>query len=346
MTGDGIMTDPFHKKRDIAQIHPAFLGVINAFNNSFLIHTGADFKASHYTYTSTTYNPDARQTIGAVYGQAKVPVTSKLAVTAGGRTAQAKMDAHSVNAVHNNHATIGSLMLSYQVNNKLQFYARSAGNYRFPKSDEVAWTYQNKALKTQTGVSYVLGSTWQNEKLNFAINIYQLDLKNEILAVPEVDKVYNENLPRTRHTGLNFNANYLILPKWKINSGYNYTDAKFTAGSERGNQIPFVARNQFYLANYFYLNKSWYVMLDGTYTGSRYPASDTENQGDKLNGFAVFNSAIGYHFRKLEITLRLNNLTDKKYDEYAVYAFGYAGQGTYYYPAPGINGMLNLKIDL
>jgi iron complex outermembrane receptor protein len=339
MTGDGVMTKTFNKKRNIVQLHPAFIGVINAFNNSFVIHTGADFKHSRYVYSSQIYNADVKQTIGALYGQAKLPLTSKLSITTGARTARAK-------TTYNNHATIGSLMLTYQLTHKLQFYAQSAGNYRFPKTDEMAWAYKDKPLKTQTGVSYVLGSTWQSEKLNIDVNAYILDLKNEILAVPvpENSKVKNQNLPRTRHIGLNLNVNYLILPKWRLNSGYTYADAKLTAGQYHGNQIPFVAHNKFYLANYFYINKDWYLMLDGTYTGSRYAASDIENAGKRLNGFTVFNSAIGYHYHKVEIILRLNNLTNKKYSEYAVYSS--VVKSNYYYPAPGINGMLNLKIDL
>lgn len=342
MTGNGIMTDPFRKKRDAVQMHPAFLGVINAFKHSFLVNTGADFEQNRYVYNSQIYNTDIKQTIGAIYGQAKLPLSSKLSVTAGARAARAKTE-------QNNHVTIGSLMAEYQLNHNLQFYAQAAGNYRFPKTDEIAWTYPGRSLKTQTGISYVLGSTWQAEKLNLDINIYQLDLKNEILLAPinhQDSNIKNQNLPRTRHRGLNFNINYLILSKWRLSGGYVYADAKFTAGPNRGNEIPFVARHKFYLANYFYVNKNWYLMVDCTYTGGRYAASDIENKGNKIDAFAVLNSAIGYHFHKLDIILRINNITNKKYSEYAVYSYGYNGTGNYYYPAPGINGMLNLKIEL
>jgi len=290
--GNGVMTTEYDEKRQIGQLHPALVGVINAFNTSLLLHTGVDVKDSSYSYKSVSFNSDATQVMGAAYGQLKVPIAKKLALTAGARTAKARINSSTK---QNNQATIGSLMLTYQFNHNWQLYARSSGSYRFPKVDESAWTLDNKPLKTQTGISYVLGSTWQTKILNIDLNVYQLDLKNEIMFVPFIDNNYfgyNENLAPTKRNGAELNLNYNITQKWKLNGGYSYINARFSSGDDKGKQIPFVAQNQFYLATYYYFTKNWYSMLDATYIGSRYPASDTENVGDKLNGYTLLNLVI------------------------------------------------------
>jgi len=349
MLGNGVLTTKYNEQRKIGQLRPALLGTINIFNNSLLLNTGFDFQDSSYYFKNTNYNSDASQLKNAFYGQVKLPINPKLLFTAGARTAYAKLNLNSINSKQNNHATVSSLMATYRFNHNLQFYARRAGSYRFPKSDESAWSYKNKPLKTQTGVSYMLGTTWKSTTLNTDINIYQLNLRNEILFIPFVNSKYfgyNENLPPTRRNGLQLNINYSILPKWKLTSGYSYIDATFSSGRNRGKQIPFVAHNRFYLANYFYLNKHCNLLLEGICTGSRYPASDIENVGNKLDGFAVFNLAINYNFKYCKITLRINNFTNKHYNEYVLYGYGSEGLTTYYYPAPGINAMLNLTVKI
>jgi iron complex outermembrane receptor protein len=349
MLGKGVLTTKYNEQRKIGQLHPALLGTINIFNNSLFLNTGFDFQDSSYYFKNSNYNSDASQLKNAFYGQVKLPINPKLLFTAGARTAYAKLNLHSINNKQSNHATVGSLMAAYQFNHNLQFYARRAGSYRFPKSDESVWSYQNKPLKTQTGVSYMLGTTWKSKNLNTDINIYRLNLRNEILFIPFVNSKYfgyNENLPPTRRNGLQLNINYPILTEWKLTTGYSYIDAIFSSGYNRGKQIPFVAHNQFALANYFYFNKHCNILLEGIYTGSRYPASDIENISSKLNAFTVFNFAINYNVKWWEITLRVNNFTNKHYNDYALYSYGNKGLTTYYYPAPGINAMLNLTAKI
>ncbi len=349
MSGNGVLTTKYNEQRKIGQLHPALIGTINIFNNSLLLNTGLNFQDSSYYFKNTNYNSNASQLKNAFYGQVKLPINPKLLFTAGARTAYAKLNLNSINSKQNNHATVSSLMATYRFNHNLQFYVRRAGSYRFPKGGESVWSYKNKPLKTQTGVSYMLGTTWKSKISNIDINIYQLNLRNEILFIPFVNSKYfgyNENLPPTRRNGLQLNINYLILPKWKLTSGYSYIDAIFSSGRNHGNQIPFVARNRFYLANYFYLNKHCNILLEGIYTGSRYPAGDIENVGNKLNGFMVLNSAINYNFKHCKITLRINNFTNKHYNEYAIYGYGREGLATYYFPAPGINAMLNLTVKI
>ncbi|KPJ67553.1 MAG: hypothetical protein AMJ43_04715 [Coxiella sp. DG_40] len=349
MLGNGVLTTKYNEQRKIGQLHPVLIGTINVFNNSLLLNTGFDLQNSSYCFKNTNYYSDANQLKNAFYGQVKLPINPKLLLTAGARIAHAKLNLYSINSKRSNYATASSLIATYRFNHNLQFYVRRAGSYRFPKSDESVWSYKNKPLKTQTGVSYMLGTTWKSTTLNTDINIYQLDLRNEILFIPFVNSKYfgyNENLPPTRRNGLQLNINYSILPKWKLISGYSYINATFSSGHNRGKQIPFVTHNQFYLASYFYFTKHCNILLEGIYTGSRYPACDIENVGNRLNGIIVSNFAINYNLKYYKITLRINNFTNKHFNEYAIYGYGSEGLTTYYYPAPGINAMLNLTVNI
>ena len=73
--------------------------------------------------------------------------------------------------------------------------------------------------------------------------------------------------------------------------------------------------------------------LEAIYTGPRYLASDDGLALPKEGGYTLFNAAIRYEYRNLNAKLRINNLTGKRYDSYAVYNSWQAGNKALY-PAP------------
>lgn len=336
MHGDGILskTINFTENRQNGQLNSVASGVLNILQTSLSLNLGFNMKYGNYEFNDATEH----QFVESAFAHTAIPIGEKLTFGIGGRAAQAQYQNSYDSAV------ITSLNLTYKLNSNWQLYGYRSGNYRFPKTDEniELLTKDHQPLKTQTGVSYTVGTTWTMPILNIDANMYQLELDNEIAYVPPVagGLGFNENLPPTRRRGAAINANYSILPQLYLSGGYNYVDAVFNFGLYKGHRIPFVADHKFHLALYYDLGEHWHFMTDGIYTGSRFPVADMANQGDKLSAFTIFNFACGYSYKYFNAQLRINNYTNKHYNEYAVYE-----NGTFYYPAAGINGSLNLSVN-
>lgn len=217
-------------------------------------------------------------------------------------------------------------------------------NYRLPLVDENSDTLANTQLKPQTGLDNQIKFSYIPSDKNFNLNLtlYQLILHHEIAYIPagvNPDNPWgaNINLPQTNRTGLIFNNKINLNTKFSIQDSISFLNNQIHATHKT---IPWTAPILGEINTIFKLNTSWKFYFGTNYTGKEYPSNDVENQTKPLPGYFIFNSGIGYQTQTWQCILSIQNLLNKKYDQYVLYT----PTGNDYYPGSGINILLSLDL--
>lgn len=357
--GDGIITlantpYKFRNERNNFFLRPELSGALNFFNLPIWPIIGASFKQSEYEYKSALFGAQDDQKQFAGFGTLTIPLwrpglndENKLYLTTGlrGAIASDAMKSNTLNQSEKNQAFISSVELNYHLTTQWRFYLRRTGNYRFPKVDENSNTQNNKPLKTQTGISYELGSSWKCKNASALFELYQLNLKNEIAYIPLINSPsgfgFNQNLDRTKRRGINFSVNYYPLSYLQLHSGYQYVQAKFIRGPYKNNDIPNTPDQAFNLGTTFEFLQHFSFLINVKYLSSRFSNSDVKNT-QRFGGYTLLNTGIGYKIKWITIALKLNNITNKQYYSQTVMSNPTSNNAQlFYYPAAGINGSIS-----
>lgn len=317
---------------------------------------GGEIAGSNYSLNAMSKSTSQKND-NAIYGQISAPLTQSLTAIAGARTANARYDLTlpQQQLQPTNRATATSLELSWQERASTHYYLRRVTTFHFPKVDEETFTLTGAPLKPQAGVSYEGGVVHSGKRAKFAAMLYQIDLHDEITAIPIATSnyfIYNINLPPTTRRGATLDAALKLTPKLTLSANYNFVDAHFKSGIYKDKQLPFVAQHSGQLAATYAFNKAWYVAATSSYTGQRHPINDMENRAAPLGGFTLHNISCGYSGKNYDVALRVNNITNKSYYGYVVTTYTHAG-GTsemgvnnVYYPLGGISALLTLTVHL
>ncbi|MWP48469.1 MULTISPECIES: TonB-dependent siderophore receptor [unclassified Gilliamella] len=171
--------------------------------------------------------------------------------------------------------------------------------------------------KPQYSRQYEVGikSDWLNDKFSSQIAVYDLELYNVRYQPDSVNDPYNWQVRGSdRSQGIELSVIGELMPKWYINSGIGYQQAKVhkdkKVPANKGKYLPNTAKNSGYLSVRYLPYENWFTELEINYKGSMY--SDDKNQ-HKRSGYAVWNSAVGYQAKSYDITLSLTNLLGKEY---------------------------------
>jgi iron complex outermembrane recepter protein len=356
MTGHGILTNPFSTNRHAIDIDPTVSIDQTLLGKQAAILIGSDFRYGRYRFNNLNYDSLAKQTILAAFTSINFHLSKTWEVIAGVRGAKAfdtqKITLSGVqNRVSKSYQLATTkLGLRWQINKTLQAFIRRAGNYRFPSTDENINTVTNKPLKPQTGYDNSLGINWQTPKQSGLFKVYALSLKNEIMSIPipnsQTTFAQNQNYKPTERLGLDLGNTWNITSRFSTQLFYHYVDAHFSSGPDKGNRIPFVANHQAALTLFFKLNTHWNSELGSTYTGKRSYANDPEERSPLLGGYTLIHFNLQYHWKRLTLNFRINNILNKHFSAYAFDVYQGQSASSYYYPAPGINAMLDLSLRL
>jgi iron complex outermembrane receptor protein len=219
--------------------------------------------------------------------------------------------------------------------------------------EDVYYDFDNPIVKPEKMLDIELGYSYRNENLYFSVNGYFMDYSDELVKTGKLDIFGNPvdgNAPKTRHTGLELQASYLIkgvIPgsiKPFANATFSkneilewdYISTDQKAVSLEGNDI---AGFPSLMANFgfIYEHSNLYINLAGRYLGE----SKTDNYGDMLtsneiimtdlknsseyytdntlDAFLVFNLDLAYTFRDvlgaeiIKVHTQVINLFNKLY---------------------------------
>ena len=261
-------------------------------------------------------------------------LTPDLTLSLGYRSSQVKDTDRVDQEKHHKREGSSSVGLDWQISGNTRAFVKREDVLRWANVDDNGLTLPSVPfLKPQTGVSWESGIEWQDDDLRLQATLYRLDLKNEIMldkeAMPNSRWGANINLDKTRHQGLILEADKWVTNHIKVGGQYTYTNSKYRDGSFKGKEVPWVSKNTASTYMDWEIVQNLKAHLEAEYTGPRYYSSDNANSQGKLGSYTLYNAAISYEYRNLISKLRVNNLTGKRYNAFAVYNSSSGNYGIY-----------------
>jgi iron complex outermembrane receptor protein len=343
---NGFLFGDFDQNRNIFYFMPKS----HATFDRLTLLTGVDTMITNYHINSILGQTNDRQQEYSVYGQMENFLPEQFRVITGIRSAF--LNNNLTNTLNNNlknRALAVSVGLKKIINPHWEFYLRRVGNYRFPKVDENALVPKNnQGLQTQTGVSYETGLQATLGHWLSHIELYRLDLNNEIAfdttQTPSQPFGANTNLPATQRYGLFIDTQYPILENLLFKAQYNYVDPRFVAGANNGKLIPFVSQHGFTVWADYAISNHWNFFSEIVYYSNRFPAGDYANISSKLSGYVTGNLSLRYNIQNFYADFRANNIFNKNYMAYV--SFDPGSHQEFFYPAPDRNVIFTVGYKL
>ncbi len=235
-----------------------------------------------------------------------------------------------------------SVGITYLYHDDSSLFARVNRSFRFPLIDELAYedwsTFDilvNTNLKPQKGIHYETGIRhFFTPDIRANITYFRAEIENEIFYNPDV--FMNENHPETLHQGVELGAYADLFKHVTLFGNYTYEKATFEKNPYKSNDIPAVPRHKgsvgFKIRD---MVPGLIFSADCNYVGSNFAISDQANNFDKKDAYYTINTMLSYEWKMLKVFAGINNLTNKKYSEYAVMDTFLTQR--YFYPAPERN---------
>jgi iron complex outermembrane receptor protein len=174
------------------------------------------------------------------------------------------------------------------------------------------------------------------------VTLFHAEIKDEIFF--NMATFTNENHPGTLHQGLEVGCKAKLFKKVTAYGNYTYEKAKFENEPFKGNYIPGVPRHRANLGLRLHgVIPGLIFSTDYNYVGSSYAISDQANQFQKLGDYYTLDSRLSYEWRRFKGFIGVNNITNKKYSQYAV--LGGFPTARYFYPSPERNWVAGLEIS-
>lgn len=158
-------------------------------------------------------------------------------------------------------------------------------------------------------------SEWLDSRLNTQFSVFDIR-KNNIRYKPNPNEQPEVWATAGQHQsrGLEFSFIGRVLDNVFVRGGYGYTDAKVKEDKQKpeqeGNYLANTSKNTGNLFVRYLPTEQWYTEVGVTYVGSYYP---NINNQVKMEGFNRVDAAIGYSADPWNVTLAVNNLTNKEY---------------------------------
>lgn len=345
----------FTQERRVTAFTPRLVGQWSLPRGEASVTAGADIEEVRYEIDSIFGVTAADQSLGSAYLQGVVPVVSDVSLTLGAR--QGWYD----NAVTNgpaqldidDDATAWTAGLAWTPAPAWRVFVRYEDSYRFPYAEEIT-NSPTLSLRTQRADSYEGGVEWREGRFALKAVGYRLETRDEIDFDSRAALFFgfpvgqNVNLPSTTRTGAILEGAVAVLDTLHVGAEYSYIDAELDqpGGTVR---LPFVAEHHGQLWADWRPHGGWQLYADLQAIDERVAAADYDNLLRALPGYAVLNTRVAYRWSRAELGLRLGNVLDQQYSDYAAAgynpALGFA-LDTGYYPAPERTWLLSLRVEL
>lgn len=309
---------------------------------------GIDY--DHAEYDFSLLGRRNEQVVTSLYSQLYIPLSKRTDLEFAGRYARVEDDlvdatVYAEGIRLKNSANAYDVGFTHQFSDTSKGYARYSKNYRFAKVDEQAYTADGViGLEPQTGDSFEAGLEFGFEQSFLTLSAYRLELDDEIFFDPSATPPPGAFFPGANVNGgsserLGFTADYQvdITNSFEVGLNYHYVDAELKGdlvGTD-GNKVPGVSDST---ANAWFdwqlgAAVNWY--FEAHYRSERYQEGDIANSLAKVDGYTLINTALNWRWDQFTLGVRVDNVFDKDYIDYA--------QFDGYYPASGRYGYVKLS---
>ena len=342
-------TSPVTTERKHAELTPRLTFTQDSTVGDRIFTLGADFFETDYRLESTFGVTDNVQKQRSIYFHGVVPVSDTLTISAGARHARVKNDLIASFGSTPNEAEIDDnenaweLGVSNEVNNNWRVFAKADRNFRFAVADELSGVLGFLPFpETQTGRSYEAGAEWQNGQTKLGLEIYQLDLNNEISFDPA--RFVNTNIGDSKRRGVILEGSHNITPSWTINANISYLNHEITSGTLKGSNIPLVADRTAAISTSYQYSQKLSGYIEVIATSDRVLGGDFNNTAGRVAGYAVSNLNLSYKVNNFRLGLRVNNLFDKEYNDNGNFS-AFSTPPESFFPAPERNYFFTIQYN-
>jgi iron complex outermembrane recepter protein len=261
--------------------------------------------------------------------------------------------------------------LHYELNTNTSIYASFSVGHKEPSRDDYTQSTPASRPKAETLNDLELGYRHHLKKMMWALNLYYMEYRNQLVLTGEVNDVgaYNRaNVDNSYRTGIEAEFGAVIVKglTWNMNATFsenkilnfreyvdNYDSTAQSVSTYSASDIAFspsiIAASTFTYEPV----KNLKISFISKYVGDQF-LDNTSNNSRKLDAFFVNDLRLSYsiktkHIRELGFTLAINNLFNEEYESNG-YTYGYISGGehiveNFYYPQAGMNfmGGINLK---
>jgi iron complex outermembrane receptor protein len=287
-------------------------------------------------YESTLTDADIYQDTNDLYGQLVLPIYTDVTATLGYRNSRLNEKNFNTQKHNDDSQSVATYGLSWQIDKFSRVFARRDSSFRWANADENGYTLPGvDFLKPQTSDSDEIGYEWHGNQLLASVVLYRLDTDDELLYDPAANGGLgaNINLPSSRRDGVNVDVNWSATNTLQLRASAGYVDAEIKSGDFKGNTVPFAAAYTGSFGFDWRLLRELNFYMDAQYTGRRYRAGDDPNILGELGGYTIYNAMLRWEHEHLYATLRINNLTSKKYEGFTGVSISSYGIYDYAYPA-------------
>lgn len=249
-----------------------------------------------------------------------------------GLVALKKLDWHFINPK-------AGLSVAIKPNSTLYYSVGYTGreptrNDMFGGNDDLLADSLGNAILSNTKPEYVLnhelGFRFQKSKLNFNVNLYYMDFKNEIVLDGKFGPnglALTNNVEQSFRTGLELSVNYKVSKHFSLvnNSSFNYSRIKEQTETFSPILTPPIIINQ----EVIFSKSNFTVALSARYQHSSY--IDFANE-ERVNSYFLLNSRASYSIKGFQFSVFLNNITNSKYFNHGYVDFD--GSKKYFVQAP------------
>ncbi len=239
--------------------------------------------------------------------------------------------------------------LVFLYNRNSSVFVRANRSFRFPLVDElIVFDFMNGRINVNSELSAQVGRHYEvgfrhhfNKALQANLTLYHAKFEDEIFF--NTANFANENHPETRHRGIEVGGKADLLRWVTVLGNYTYAKATFEKDPFKDNDIPAVPKRKAHVGLRIHdILPGLVLSSDYNYVGSSFAISDQVNGFNKLGRYATIDARVSYAWNRLEAFFGVNNITDKKYAEYAV--IGGSPRGLNFHPAPERNVVGGLTI--
>jgi iron complex outermembrane receptor protein len=214
-------------------------------------------------------------------------------------------------------------------------YGRAGRSFRLPNVDEFAFTSPGALLTPQTSRNLELGARWSQASTRLDARLYRSSITHEIGFDPTVAGPFglagaNVNFDPTRRQGLEVDASHEFSASFAVRLNAAIRRATFRSGPHEGRGVPLVPRRTLALRADWKPLPAHRVSGGVNWVSSQHPDFDN---ACTMPAYTTADVRYAYQWQKVELSLGVANLLDRKY---FAQAFGCAaGVTTSIYPEPG-----------
>ncbi len=193
--------------------------------------------------------------------------------------------------------------------------------------------------------------------------LYRTDVRDDIFSVsdPAELTVFFQNVGSTRRQGIEIGLRGLFRNVLEPYANYTLTRATFrnniqlaspgTPGIpqqvEAGDDIPSTPSHRVNAGLRYHLYRWLTLSFDLTYVGDQFLRGDEANTKAKLDDYVVLNAGLDLHWQRFTGFVKINNLTDNRYETFGTFAPNAKVAGDpierFLNPAPPINVMVGVN---